>query len=230
MKQPRNMVGFEFVSLPGITVSGTGEGDYPTMWLTTVFGSGNGTLASRGQQADIHNPGLQLDSPESNLDDIAHLYLAYQDPCLMKGELDKTMESWKAFKGTVRLCLQTLKTTHNSSTDTSLLKSHTNLTWNPSTGPESHSNQNWTTTFENEDFAVDAATLELVGGQIATSFNFSASFMPGGDNYLYGSMFASNFMSEVLGPDPLICPNGTGFGREAFDKRLGNVATGLTNA
>jgi hypothetical protein len=77
----------------------------------------------------------------------------------------------------------------------------------------------WTTSLGDaaDNFTIAVLTTELIGGQIATTLNFSAPFIPGGDNYLYGSPFASNFLSEVLGPTPLVCPNST-------------ASTGLTGA
>jgi hypothetical protein len=225
-------------TLPGILVK---QGQvFLTAWLTTVFGNGNGTIGYIGQEANITNPELQLTNPDSNVDDLAHVYLMYQDPCLMKGQFDHSKASWRALKGTLRLCLQTLETTRNTSTETTVMESFSNLTWSQSinnTGnvPTSNAFREyglWTTSLAStaEDFTIDVHTTELIAGQIATSFNFSASFVPGGDNYLYGSMFASNFVSEVLGPTPLVCPNSTEYGIAGFDKRIANVATGITNA
>lgn len=184
---------------------------------------------------DTEAPELQLTNPDSNLDDLAHIYLVYQDPCNgINGVEDFRKETYKAFKGTVRLCLQTLRTTHNSSTETVATASHTNLTWvGTSKEPVSVNSPidgNWTTHLNDEEFVIDYATTLLIGGQLATSLNFSASYVTGGDNYLYGSIFATSLTSEVIGPDPLVCPNSTEYGLKAFDKRLANVAIGLTNA
>lgn len=185
--------------------------------------------------ADIESPNLQLTNPNSNLDDLAHIYLVYQDPCKIQGVGDYTKDTFKAFKGSVRLCLQTLQTAHDSSTYTTVQASFENLTWTAPNGtppPRSVSqvNGNWTTRLGEEDFTIDYATTELIGGQLATSFNFSASFMTGGDNYLYGSVFATSFHSEVVGPNPLACTNSTVHGLPAFDKRVANIAIGLTNS
>lgn len=224
-------------TLPGIIVSqGT---EFLTAWLTTVFGNGNETIDYIGQQANVTIPELKLTNSDSNLDDLAHIYLTYQDPCLMKGQDDLSIDSWRALKGTLRLCLQTLKTTRNTSTDTTVIESFTNLTWEQSINNTLDQTSNnafreygvWSTSLGDaaDKFAIDVQTTELIAGQIATSFNFSASFRPGGDNYLYGSMFASNFVSEVLGPEPLVCPNSTEYGIHGFDKRIANVAIGMTN-
>jgi hypothetical protein len=70
---------------------------------------------------------------------------------------------------------------------------------------------------------------ESLGAQLATFFNTSASFSPG-DQYLFGSKYASDFIFALQGTDPMVCPNGTGHGREAFEKRLANIATGRANA
>jgi hypothetical protein len=121
-----------FISLPGITVQR--KPVPPSMFVTTVFGTGNGTIGYVGQEADVNATELQLANTESNFDDLAHLYLAYEDPCLMENSHHPGTKYWRAFKGTVKLCLQTLKTTHNSSTHTEVevADSHTNLTWTPS--------------------------------------------------------------------------------------------------
>ena len=121
------------------------------------------------------------------------------------------------------------------------MESFTNLTWTQSINNTLNQTTHnafreygvWSTNLGSDaaqDFTIDVQTTELIAGQIATSFNFSASFRPGGDNYLYGSMFASNFVSEVLGPEPLLCPNSTEYGIHGFDKRIANVAVGMTNS
>jgi hypothetical protein len=213
----------------------------PSMFVITVFGTGNGTIGYVGQEADVNATELQLANTESNLDDLAHLYLAYEDPCLMENGYHPRIKYWRAFKGTVKLCLQTLKTIHNSSTHTEVADSHTNLTWTPSNNltwnfnrefppyGDNYPNWNWTTEFRNEDYTFDAMAAESLGAQLATFFNTSASFSPG-DQYLFGSKQASDFIFELQGTDPMVYPNGTGHGREAFEKRLANIATGLTNA
>jgi hypothetical protein len=116
-------------TLPGITVNN----EYLTAWLTTVFGNGYG-IGYSGQQANITTPELTLTNSDSNLHDVAHVYFAYQDPYLMKGPdnmsnvSNVSIDSWRALKGTLRLCLQTLNTTRNTSTETTVLESFTNLT------------------------------------------------------------------------------------------------------
>jgi hypothetical protein len=168
--------------------------------------------------------------------------MAYQDQCLMEGKdrHDLGIDVWRAFRGTLRLCLQTLNTTRNTSTETTVLESFTNLTWAQSireTIDEERQNDFgedgvWTTSFgeEVDNFTIDARTTELIAGQIAASFAISASINPEGDNYIYGNMFASGFLSEVLGPTPLECPNNTEHGIRAFDKRIATIAAGVTNA
>lgn len=204
---------------------------------------GNGTLDAKGpnRPTNLRDSQWQLKNPDSNLDDLAHIYMGYQDPCLMKQWDDFSKESWKAFKGSIRLCLLTLNTTYNISTETTVVRSHTDLQWNalleprqPVLSPNSppvRDKGNWTTHLpeSSENFTIDFATAEIIAGQLATSFNMSASFFPGGDNYLDGSMFASSLIGEIIGPDPLKCPNSTENGFKGFENRMHNIAVSMTN-
>ena len=220
------------VTLPGVTVS-----PYPTFWTTTVFGFGNGTIGQGGQLAERN--AFDLKNPDSNLDDLAQIYLAYQDPCLRKGEADheNKLESWRAFKGKVRLCLQTLKTDFNTSTNTTVIQSRTDLTWNGTEnfifldwnkGPLA----SWKTRLSNnqEEFSMGMVASLFIGGQIAKTFNMSGIFVPEGDNYVYGNLLVPDFVTDIYGPEPLVCLNSTEIGFKGFTRRLGNIAIGLTNA
>lgn len=232
VEQPYSIEGSKQITLPGLTISNTN--DYLTTWFTTIF-SVNGIARAIGPpQSDFNASELQRMSPESNFD-VAHVYLAYQDPCLMKNMSDTSKQSWRAFKATTKICLQTLNTTYNGSTETTVIKSYTNPEWTTTNSSQSRSsrpNGNWTTNLGNnlETFSVDFKTAELIGNQLATLFNSSVSIIPGRENHFYGSMFPSRIVSNVLGPNMSVCANGTVYGLPAFDKRIANVAIGLTNA
>lgn len=229
------------VTLPGITIK-NGTVKF-TLWLSTVFGDGNATRGSRGQDVDRTNEIFSLKNPDSNLEDLAHIYLVYQDPCLTEGQpVDQVSlagkEAFRGFKSTFKLCLQTLNTTHNASTKTTVLQSHTNLQWSRVQEKDGLLDVDyWKTSLTIEDqtdsFLFPVQSAEIIGGQVATSLNFSASLRDGaggGDNYIYGSVLASNFISDVLGNDPVTCQKDDGLGMKGFQRRIETLATGLTNA
>ncbi|ORY09663.1 hypothetical protein BCR34DRAFT_615659 [Clohesyomyces aquaticus] len=230
--------GDDLVTLPGIEVREYGGID--TLWTSTIFGNGASMKGFRGQKSKKTDS--ELKNPDSNLGDLAHIYLAYQDQCLVPkndSSPPNNRKYWRAFKGTIQLCLQTLQTYHNTNTSasnetsTTVIQEHRNLRWNADGDPLKTKNANWTTKLKDDDkvFSFPLATAEIIGGQLATSLNFTASIRgaQGGDNYLSDSIIASNIIADVLG-DPTRCVNSTDYHLGGFDKRLNFTATTLTNA
>lgn len=224
-----------YITLPGMTAATEDNGQ--TMWLTTIFRtSDNGLTHYMGRSANSSH--FYINNTDNTMADI---YLAYIDPCLVeqKGEFlpqddpfVAQKQAWRAYKASIRVCLQTLSTKFNGSTDTSIVSSYTNITWerqeNNNSLPEWHASH---PSAPGDVFTMPDRTAQFLGGQVAMTFNMSASIIPGGDAYMYGSIFGSSFLKDIYGLNPLACSNNTeDYGLQGFTKRLGYLATGLTNA
>lgn len=213
---------FKTVTLPNIKLTD----DYLTMWTTTVFGSGAKIIGHTGQQANTTL--LPLNNTQTPILDLAHIYLAYYDPCL-SSKMDgfRQKEAWQAYKTSIGLCLQTMSTSYNGSTNTSVIASHKDANWTLSS-----SGNWWNATHPsapNNTFAVRPYVTEFMAGQIGMSFNVSGSYIPGGDNYLYGSIFGATITNDIYGSDMFKCSNSTEYGLNGFRRRIDNLVNSINN-
>jgi hypothetical protein len=192
-----------------------------------TFGSAALFFSARDPDDEQQKPRPTPNKTDSTFPDIADIFLLYYDPCL---GLHNETSSWKAFRANTRLCLQTLNSTFSSSTTTTVIDSKSDLTWKLSnTSFEGTDlNQQWCTEHKSENFCIDRGTLQAMGGQVALTFNNSASLIPGGDDY-YETRWSPNLVHDVLGSAPTECSNETGLGLDGFKKRVQNVAISMTN-
>ncbi|PVI02014.1 hypothetical protein DM02DRAFT_590107 [Periconia macrospinosa] len=224
VKQPTNATtDSKQVTLPGFKVSTEKS---LTFWGTTLFRYENQTRVE-GQRAN--ETMLSLNRSNSKMDDLAHIYLAYHDPCLTT---DAGMQfhpnSWRAYKATIRLCLQTRSTEVNSaSTRTTVTQTHLELPWHYNAAGSF-----WSTHLDDNpnNYTIDFGSPEQIGQQIALLFNVPGSWIRGGDKYLYNDNSGSNLVADILGNDVEKCPNTTGYGFEGFTRRVAHVTNGVTNA
>lgn len=216
--------------------------------------SGAATLL--GKNFGNNTTPLTLNNTNTNINDLAHIYLAYQDVCLWSDKTglgeSKNPKSWRAYKATLGLCLKTLSTRVDATTsNTTEHEVHTKLRWtkleNPSPVNPNVSLPFWSTSLKNSSsdnsgddtaYTMTLATAEKIGRQIAKLWDIQASFTVGGDNYVYGNMLAPTFVSEILGPEALQCPGGDNattpdgvrYGHDSFNNRIDRIALGVTNA
>jgi hypothetical protein len=223
-----------WVTLPGITVP-TNE-TYLTFWTSTVWTYEN-NIRTAGLPAD--KSALSLAFEGSQMNDLAHIYIAYNDPCLTR---DRKMayypEAWRAYKAKIRLCLQTRSTTFNLSTRTTINQTLLDAPWERiveekefETGPQTI--EFWTAHMDGftDNYTIGVSSLSWIGEQISRSFDVSGSFLYQGDNYIYGGGDgAAAFVTDIMGTDPTKCHNSSGYGFEGFTRRVGHVTNGVTNA
>ncbi|KAK3197400.1 hypothetical protein GRF29_216g30788 [Pseudopithomyces chartarum] len=167
-------------TLPGITVP-TKE-TYLSFWTSTVW-SYEDFLRTAGLPAD--KSALSLAFEGSPMDDVAHIYLAYNDPCLTRDrEMAYYPEAWRAYKAKIRICLQTRSTTFNLSTSTSINRTLLDAPWERIV--EDKKIETGTQTIEfwsahmdgfTDNYTIGVSFLSWIGDQISRSFEVSSSFL-----------------------------------------------------
>ncbi|XPS90735.1 hypothetical protein M3J09_000168 [Ascochyta lentis] len=178
---------------------------------------------------------------ETNLPDLAHVYLTYFDPCLGTNNIAgrKDRKGWKAHKATFNLCIQTHNTSYNASgMHTTILSNNEKINWSNETVVEYDGStvpymwKNYCAQLPNstERFCLADRVMVLLGGQLALTLNTTAYWGGQGDHYYVYSLWAPNLGSDVLGRDPGVCSTDESRGIKGYEHRISNIATSLTNA
>lgn len=204
----------------------TGFGGNASFWASTIFSSMRGDIGGSGPVLNISEDSLEHGN--SKMNDLAHIYLTYQDPCLeRKTDVHTSLDPNKShtYKATFRMCLQTRSTNFNVSTSTRVDKTHIDLPWE-------NSQNAWSVRLDNdsEGYRISDRSIYTIGSQFAKSFNVSGTFSGGPVNYLYGIDSGSSLATDIIGPNPGLCPNATGYGFEGFTRRMEHIAAKITDA
>jgi hypothetical protein len=169
---------------------------------------------------------------DTNVADLAQVYLAYFDPCIApySQDLENNWKAWRAHKATFSLCVQTHNTSYNASgTHTTILSNNQNLKWSNETVK---STKQYCTQLpdSNDRFCLEDRTLEFIGGQLALTLDTTAYWGGRGDHYSIYSIWSPNLGSDVLGRDPGICSSDESRGIKGYERRMKSIATSLSNA
>jgi hypothetical protein len=175
---------------------------------------------------------------------ISDIFMAYYPQCndqnQTRGDLKpwrsqlSEASNWKAFKGTLNLCLQTLSSSYNNTMNTTITETHKGLTWKL-TDPKNTVSQIGAVClsepFQNKDYCVGERDLMQWASSIQRTWEGAAAMQEDWDNY-YTGQFVPNIVADVIGPNPVMCdPNlGPGYGLEGFTRRINNIAVAMTNA
>jgi hypothetical protein len=182
----------------------------------------------------------------SNLTDgkmrpISDIYVAYYPQCNAQGHSRGSYDewkkqrtdasNWKAFKGSLNLCLQTLSSTFNNTMNTTVIDTHRALTWKPKIGRDGVDSVCLSQPFQGNDYCVGGKDLGQWPSSIQRTWEGAAAMQADWDNY-YTGQWVPNIVADIIGPNPVICdPNlGPGYGLEGFIRRINNMAVSMTNA
>ncbi|KAF2002616.1 hypothetical protein P154DRAFT_561786 [Amniculicola lignicola CBS 123094] len=193
------------------------KGAFRSMWMTTNINR-------------TYNPTHEDRTPPVSWS--WDVYMAYFSPC---NDIDTqyTMPSqWKAYKGSLEFCIQTLDTVHNSSTQTTVVEEKRNLKW-PKAG-EGCIKQG------NDTFCQNGFLGQKFSERFSGAFNGSAALQRNATNPYYPSVsegighyytgaFSSNFMYDCLGKNVTACKDDPKLGFAGFERRMSNLANALTN-
>lgn len=177
--------------------------------------------------------------PDSKgMSNLTEVYIVYWPACdgttpLKSNRTDP--KSWRALKGTLNLCMLTLESnTTDGRTNTTIVDTQIDA-FEPVHGFKDYATDidyYCTEVGQKPRTCIDGLWWSSYARQLAQTFSASASFVPGGDNYVY-SQSAMTLAQDVLGIDPVSCGNMSltlQEGLRGFDNRLNNVATSMTNA
>lgn len=186
-------------------------------------------------------------SNDTNLPNLAEIYYLYYDGCIdrLSGGNKTDPQRWKAFKGRLQFCLQTVEASHEFSTNTTIVASEANLAWYKTTKFNE-------TAFctkvesENEDFCVSESLMESLSMQLNSIFNVTALFnYSNGDTIRYNSEWGPILTHDVFGSPGETMPicgmkRGSSNGHNpdpnertglyGFERRIQTVADSLTTA
>jgi hypothetical protein len=175
---------------------------------------------------------------------ISDIFMAYYPQCndqnQTRGDLEQwrsqlsDASNWKAFKGTLNLCLQTLSSTYNNTMNTTVTETYKDLTWK-STDPKNTFSQTGAVClsepFRGKDYCVGERDLMQWPSSLQRTLEGAAAIHGDWDNY-YTGQWVPNIVADIIGPNPVMCdPNlGPGYGLEGFTRRINNIAIAMTNA
>ena len=173
---------------------------------------------------------------DTNLPDLAHVYLEYYDPCL--GNVTQLAgtgnEAWKAHRAVFNLCIQTHNVSYDASgMHTNVLSENTNLKWENETAYEGlNEYQQYCTGVPGsaDRFCLRDSFMTLIGGQLAISLDIGAYWGGRGDHYYVYSNWAPNLGRDVLGRDPGICSTDETLRMRGYERRMSSIAISLSNA
>lgn len=197
---------------------------------------------------------------DGQMPDLAAIYVVFYDPCAgpePKEEKEKAWqanyrkEGWKAFKGTLRLCIHDLDS--SSEKGTVVRKEYNDAQWDvryqslypPHINEQDNVFRNCSIGVPdcatlctdlpgmnniNETFCIRDLELRGMGWQIANAFNTTASLRSQPHAIFFHDEMAQLLVTDIIGPFPRKCMQGPGLQFEGFMKRVKNVATSINNA
>ncbi|EUC35735.1 hypothetical protein COCCADRAFT_90217 [Bipolaris zeicola 26-R-13] len=185
-------------------------------------------------QVDWQDPDFRVANHEP-LRNISSTFVAYYPPCDHNGKpradwagQRNDAANWQGFSGTLTLCLQTLKSTYNSTMQTEIIDTQIDLDWQIKPGVSNGSQYRYCVTGkDNEEYCVGDADITEWEFLMAKSLTGAAAIYPNETEHGFTGQFAPNIATDVLGDSPAHC-NGSVEG--GFEKRMNNIAISMSNA
>lgn len=186
-------------------------------------------------------------SNDTNLPNLAEVYYLYYDGCIDRHSgFNKTdPQRWKAFKGRLQFCLQTVEANFETSTKSTIVASEANIEWYETT---KFNETAFCTKVESEkeDFCVSESVMESLSIQLNSIFNVTMFFNPSSrETITYNSEWGPILTHDIFGDSretTAVCDVKRGrsggqnpnpfelVGLYGFEMRIQNVANSLTNA
>jgi len=188
--------------------------DIITFWMESLY--------LGGDQLPISNISYQ------NLPVIAEIFVLFASPCNTSYDDVNNKSAWTAFRATLNLCVQKLNSSYvDGSIHTTVLETYFDTKWQQQS--QEHEPLFLCTEQNGGPDRYCIGSLDILGAQIASAFNGSASLIPGGDN-LYSALATEALATDILGSDPTQCDGSSNVGITGFGKRMNTIALALTNA
>jgi hypothetical protein len=170
---------------------------------------------------------------------IADIYVAHYPPCNEQKQSRgadwskqfNDASNWKAYKGTLSLCLQTLSSTYNNTMNTTVIETQKELRWKSFDKNKDNGTVCLTKPYKGDNFCVGQGDLMQWSTSLARTLEGAASMQEDYDNY-YTGQWVPNIVGDIMGPNPVACdPNlGPGYGLEGFTRRVNAIAIAMSNA
>lgn len=170
----------------------------------------------------------------SNLPDIAQTYLLYYDPCedIGEGITRYNPYGWKAFKGRLRMCIQTLQSEYNTTMKTEVVASEVDITWE-----QTEDNGKWPIWCarlkgDAERFCFSRDRIDILPIQLNSVFNVTMSIygIDGSHEVSYSTDWGPVLVEAVLGPLVQECNRDPGLGFDGFTRIISNVGNSISNS
>lgn len=198
----------------------------------------------------LHFPGLLDGStrnssattkvPHSGIAALAETYILYYPACENKKPENKIVtpvrsdpKEWRALKGTMNICLQTLQAKYtNNGMNTTVLKETHNLSWTtkPPVNIKGDDLVQTCTEYEGEDYCFWGQYWSQYGRQIGEVFNGTAVLIEYGDDSYDPADWMITLANDILGSSPSSCNGSKPLHLKGFETRFNNVAISITNA
>lgn len=160
---------------------------------------------------------------------ISDSLLLWYPPCTPNWyQSHKDQQYWRAHRAKLNLCLQRLNSSfYNSSMHTEVIESKVDVAWRAESVVNSTSS----------DICGDSPdATHCVSDQFLASWAFNlfeilnqtASTAPGGDNY-YDTNWIRTFVTDIMGANPTACSEDASLGLPAFQRRMQNIASAMSN-
>jgi hypothetical protein len=209
-----------------------------------------GTSWSPPEQQGLNSDTFWMTAPfrdsstvkKETLPPIADIFVAHYPQCNDQGKPRgnfsewsaqfKNASSWKSYKGTLNLCLQTLSSTYNNTMNTTVIETLTDLKWKSTKGTSLDSATICLSQPHNgEDFCVNSGDLLQWSASLARTLKGAATLQQDGDNY-YKGQWVPNIVGDIMGPNPAICDTklSRSYDIDGFTRRVNNIAISMSNA
>jgi hypothetical protein len=173
------------------------------------------------------------------LPSIADVYVAYYASCnetkqtsTKWGEYVTVASNWKALKGTLSLCLQTLDSNYNTTMETTVVETINDLEWDTDDPISTDTGiVCLTKPYKGDKFCVGKADLIQWTSSLSKTIEGAAAIESGADNYYTGS-WVPEVVQDILGPTPTLCDPDLelNYGSVGFQHRINTLAVSMSNA
>ncbi|KAH3917227.1 hypothetical protein HBI56_120650 [Parastagonospora nodorum] len=177
---------------------------------------------------------------DGHLPPVSDIYTAYFPACNAEKKQPTPAEwserlreaaNWKALKGSLNLCLQTLSSEYNNTMKTRIIDTKNDLQWAAQDPRDEDTTICLSEPYNGDSFCVGAKDLWRWSSALDRTLEGAAMIAEDYDNY-YSGQWVPNIVGDILGPTPATCdPNlESNYGVEGFKRRIDNIAIAMSNA
>lgn len=178
--------------------------------------------------------------PHNGIAALAETYILYYPACENKkpeNEIVRPVRSnpkeWRALKGTMNICLQTLQATYtDGGMNTTIIREIQEMNWTPKPPVTIKGEDLIQTCAEHngEEYCFWGQNWSQYGRRISEVFNGTAVLIEDGDDSYDPEDWMITLANDILGSSPSSCNGSKPLHFKGFETRYNNVAISITNA